>query len=346
MLLLPGCGREPVEEIETSMPVPVAVQTAAVKNIQGTVSATAIVTPAPGADLVVTAPEAARIAEIRPAEGERVRKGDLLVRFEIPTLTAAVRQRHAEVAQAQARVDQARAAAERLAGLFARGVAARKDVEDARRELADAEGALAQAESAATAADSLAARAVVYAPFAGIVAKRWHNAGAIVEPGAGDPIIRVIDLDRLEAVAAVPVADLARITPGRPARVLVPAGQAEEAVVASLPAAVDPSGATAAVRLSFGGPTRLTAGMAVQVEIVAEEHADVVVVPAAAIVREGEAAIAVIAGPDSKAHRKPVSLGLASGQDVEIRSGISAGDRVIVKGQDALPDGAAITVTR
>ena len=41
-------------------------------------------TPAPGADLVVTAPEPARIAEMPKAEGDRVRRGDLLVRFEIP----------------------------------------------------------------------------------------------------------------------------------------------------------------------------------------------------------------------------------------------------------------------
>ena len=61
-------------------------QPAVVKTIRGIrSSATAIVTPAPGADLVVTAPEAARIAEMPHAEGERVRKGDLLVRFDIPT---------------------------------------------------------------------------------------------------------------------------------------------------------------------------------------------------------------------------------------------------------------------
>src|SRR5215203_82265 len=304
VLSLSGCAREPVEEIETSTPVPVVVQVAEVKTIQGTVAATAVVRPAPGADLIVTAPEAARIAEIPRAEGERVKQGDLLVRFDIPTVTAAVRQRSAEVTQANARVEQARSSAERLGGLLDRGVAARKDVEDARRELADAEGALAQAESATTAASSLAARAVVRAPFAGVVAKRWHNPGAIVEPGAADPIIRVIDPSRLEALAAVPVSDLPRITRGNRARVLVPGGQEEDALVASLPAAVDSASATANVRLTFRGHTRLTAGMPVRVEIAAEEHANVVVVPATAIVREGAAAVAVVAGADQKAHRK------------------------------------------
>ena len=67
--MLAGCGRASVEEIETSTAVPVVVQPAVVKTIQGTISATAIVTPAPGADLVVTAPETARIAEIRTRKG-------------------------------------------------------------------------------------------------------------------------------------------------------------------------------------------------------------------------------------------------------------------------------------
>src|SRR3954454_8257603 len=176
-----ACSREPVEELETTTKVPVVVQPAVVKTIHGSIVATAVVTPAPGADLIVTAPEAARIAEMPRAEGDRVNKGDLLVRFDIPTMNAALTRSRAEVTQAKARVELARASTERLSGLFERGVAARKDVEDARRELADAEAALAQAESATATASSLASRTAVRAPFAGVVARRWHNPGAMVE---------------------------------------------------------------------------------------------------------------------------------------------------------------------
>jgi RND family efflux transporter MFP subunit len=341
-----ACSREPVEELETTTKVSVVVQPAVVKTIHGSIVATAVVTPAPGADLIVTAPEAARIAEMPRAEGDRVNKGDLLVRFDIPTMNAALARSRAEATQAKARVELARASTERLSGLFERGVAARKDVEDARRELADAEAALAQAESATATASSLASRTSVRAPFAGVVARRWHNPGAMVEPGAADPILRVIDPHRLEAVAAVALADLPRIAKGRHARVMAPGVDAEDAEVAGLPAAVEPSGATANVRLSFAHLTRLTAGTPVQVEIYTDEHPDVVVVPAAAIVREGDQTVVIVAGADGKAHRKPVTPGLASGSEVEIRSGVSAGDQVIVKGQDALPDDATITITK
>ena len=268
------------------------------------------------------------------------------MRFDIPTVTAAVRQRTAEVSQANARVEQARASAARLAGLFERGVAARKDVEDARRELADAEGALAQAESAAAAAGSLAARAIVRAPFAGMVAKRWHNAGTIVEPGAGDPILRVIDpgaaRGRCGRTAGGPAADRRGTSCAR-ARARRRCGTGSRRQPAGRRRRVErhrPRAALVHVHRRASRPACPYRWRSRQ-----RSTPNVVVVPSAAIVREGAETLAVVAGPDQKAHRKTVSVGLASGSDVEIRSGLAAGDRVIVKGQDALPDGAAITVS-
>jgi RND family efflux transporter MFP subunit len=346
--LLSGCRPAAVEEIDTSAAVPVVVQRAVTKTIIGLVTATATVTPAAGADQVVTAPDSARISAIPHAEGDRVNAGDLLVRFDVPPLEATLAQHRAEIDTARARLDQARANAERLTGLFDRGVAARKDVEDANREVADAQGALLQAESATRAAEALANRTVVRARFAGVVAKRWHNPGDIVEPSASDPVLRIIDPRRLQLVAAVPVSDLTRFAPGHRARVMDPAGHGRdaEAVVAGVPAAVEPASATADVRLTFTGPTALTAGTPVQVEIAGEEHANVVTAPASALVREGADTFVLVAGPDNKAHRRRVIVGLIAGPDAEIRSGLHSGEAIVVRGQDALPDGAAISVTR
>lgn len=340
-----ACSPQPVEEVATSAAVPVVVAPATVKTIAGIVSATAIVTPAPGAQFDVTAPETARIVEMPRAEGDRVARGDLLVRFDVPALAATVTQHRSEASQARARVEQARASADRMAGLFERGVASRKDVEDARRELVDAEGAVVQAESATSAAATLASRATVHAPFSGIVSSRRHNPGDLVEPAAVDPILRVIDPARLQLVAAVPLADLTRVRPGCTVRVIDPGGKpAEPGTVVSLPAEVEPASATAEVRIAFTSPTRLTAGSPVQVEIVTEQHPNALTVPSDALVREGADVFVVLAGADHKAHRRLVTLGLQSGGDAEIRSGLSAGDRVIIRGQGALPDGAAVSV--
>ena len=169
-----------------------------------------------------------------------MRAGDLLVRFEIPSLTAGAAASRAGIEQAQARVENAKAASARLTGLFERGVAARKEVEDAERELREAQAALAQAQSASGAADTLAARLVVRARFAGVVAKRWHNPG---RPGRGGA--RRSDSARHRSGAPPgrrrrPGRRLARIAVGAPARVVDPAGgEPEDAKVITRPAAVE-----------------------------------------------------------------------------------------------------------
>jgi multidrug efflux system membrane fusion protein len=80
------------------------------------------------------------------------------------------------------------------------------------------------------------------------------------------------------------------------------------------------------------------------VEILAEEHKDVVLVPAAAVVKEDEKAAVFVVGPDGKAHRRDVTLGIETLEEVEIEKGVKAGEKVIVKGHEELPDGATVTL--
>lgn len=343
--LVCACRHEAPEETETQTPVAVEVESARSGPIREVIAAAGVVTAAPGAELTVTAPETARIAELPKAEGDRVRAGDLLVRFDIPSLTAGATASRAAIEQAQARVENAKAAAARLQGLFERGVAARKEVEDAERELRDANAALEQANSASGAANALAGRTVVRARFDGVVAKRFHNPGDLVEPGSSDPILRVIDPSHLEVTAAAPIGTLARIAAGAPARIIAPGGDEPiDASVIARPAAVDPGSVTAPVRLRPSAVTKLTAGMSVEVEILGPEHPAAALVPSAAVIRDGEATIVMTVGADSKAHRNEVELGVTSPEATEILKGIKPGDRVIVRGQNGLPDGATITI--
>ena len=340
-----ACERQPAEEIESAAVVSVQTVPAAVRDIVGVVHATGVVAPAPGADLVVVAPEVARIVEMPRAAGDAVRPGDVLVRFEIPGSAADVEKQEAETARARAALEQARAAHQRATDLFERGVAARREVEESLRAAADAEAAVAQANAALAAARTLAGRAVVRATFAGIVAQRLHNPGDVVEPSATEPVLRVVDPHRLEVVASVPLADVSRVRVGAAAR--IDGGEdrgADDRVlhVVSTPALVDAGTATVPVRLRPDAPLGAPVGAPVQIDIDAERHAHVVVVPSAAIVREGEETSVFIAS-NGKALRRKVRLGVADADGVEIVSGVAAGEPVIVDGQSGLPDGAAIT---
>jgi RND family efflux transporter MFP subunit len=341
-----ACSKQSAEETESEAPVPVKVETAMTGSVRGVLHATGVINPAPDGELIVIAPEAGRITDIPRAEGERVARGDVLVRFEIPSLTAEVQRQAAEVQRAQGALAAARANQTRQHELVDRGIAARKDAEEADRVVADAQAAVGQAEASRAAAITAAGRATVRAAFDGVVAKRFHNPGDLVEATASDPVLRVIDPRRLEVVASVPLSESPRVMPG--ARGWLKSGVTGVADLAlkvvSRPAQVEQGTATIPVRLAFvGQATNLSAGTPVQVDIDAEEHTNVVIVPAAALVREGEETFMFVVMGD-KAQRRPVKTGLTDGSDLELVSGVKAGEMVIVEGQNGLPDQAKVTI--
>ena len=342
-----GCHKAADETTETSAAVPVEVAEAHTGTVRAVIATTGTADPAPGADWTIIAPAPARVVEITKAEGDRVRKGELLVRFDAPPLRSDLATRSGELAAARARVENARKNEARVASLLEHGIASRKEVEDAQRELREAEAAVRQGSGTQAAAADLVARTSVYARFNGLVAHRSHNPGDLVDAAATDPVMRVVDPTHMQVTASVAVADLPRISVGQPARVIVPGAEAdtaETARVVSRPAAVDVATGTSVVRLGLGRGTRLTAGTPVQIEIQTEEHKDVVIVPAPAIVRDEDKTFVYVLGADQKAHRKPVVLGIVAGEDAEIRSGVAASEKVVTKGHAELPDGAAVTV--
>jgi RND family efflux transporter MFP subunit len=339
-----ACSKPATQETDTEDKVAVVTRPATRGTIRPVVVATGMVKPATGAELLVSAPQSARIAEMPKGVGDRVRKGDLLVRFDIPSLDADASERRSALASAEARVTTAHANEQRVQLLFQHGIAARKELEDAERERTDAEAAAAAARTARTAAGELAGRQVVRAPFAGVVAARGHNPGDLVDAAAAEPILRLVDPSRLQVEAAVPLADLARVVVGNPAMVTGPgAFPPERATVLSRPASVDPTTAAATVRLTFAAPTQLPAGTPVQIEIQGQPDAGAVLVPAAALVQEGTQSYLFAVDAQAKAHRRAVRVGIVAGGQAEILAGVAPGEAVVVSGQNALPDGATTT---
>jgi multidrug efflux pump subunit AcrA (membrane-fusion protein) len=97
--------------------------------------------------------------------------------------------------------------------------------------------------------------------------------------------------------------------------------------------------------LAFAKVTGYPAGTPVQVEIDTETKSGVMLVPASAIVHEGEeTAVFVVSG--EMANRRLVMIGTESADRVEIISGVKPGETVIVSGQNGLPDGAKVSIAK
>jgi RND family efflux transporter MFP subunit len=341
-----GGGQEPRE---TGAPeeflVPVAAQPAEVGSLRSVLHVSGLITPAPGAEFLAYSPEPARILELPNKEGDTVAAGDLLVRLDIPTASTDAARQRAETARARADVENARATQARAREFAERGLIARRELEDADRALADSQAALARAEGAMSAADAAAARTMIEAPFAGVIVRRLRNPGDVVSGAATDPILRLVDPTRLEVIASVPVADLSRVLPGTTARL---AGVADEAAV-PLMVASRPGGGAAApganVPIRLTPTTRLTLPVdtPVQVDIDLEERVNAVLVAPESLVRDGTTTAVFVAVGD-RAERREVTTGVATDRQVEITSGLRAGELVITRGHNGLENGAPISV--
>jgi membrane fusion protein (multidrug efflux system) len=343
-LAVVACGRRdpPPPEAETTA---VTVQPARLETLREVLTLPGTVVPSAMADFTVIAPESSEIAELPKPEGSAVKEGDVLVRFEIPTLSTNLLARQTDVGEATARVESARAELARLTGLLEKGIIPRNSVESARTALASAEAALGQAKASLDSARMMTERTIVRSRFAGTVTKVFHKAGDTVLPDSGDPILRVIDPTRTQVAIQAPVAQVDRLTPGRSAVVATAAGTTQPASVSSRLAA-PPGAATAEVRLSFNAPSALPLDSIVQVEIQLDERKDVLVVPEQAVVRDGTAAHVWIAREDSRAERRLVRVGLTVNRLSQILSGVQAGERVITTGLAQLQDGSPIVVSR
>jgi RND family efflux transporter MFP subunit len=340
-----GCSRRDTrqEAGDEATVVPVAAVPAQRGRLRAVLHVSGIVTPAEGAEFLALAPEPARILEVTKSEGDMVAPGEVVVRFELPTAAQeAIRQR-AEVARLQALVENARIAQARTRDFVSRGLVPRAQQESTDRELADAETSLQRAQAALAAAEAQTARATVMAPFAGVVAQRLHNPGDLVQ--LTDPVLRLVDPSRLEVLAIVPRADVARVAPGASARVAGAIdGREVRLSVSSAPSPANATGdGSVRVRLAPVEPAPLMVDMPVEVDIDAEERVDVVFVPPEAVLDAGGERVVFVAEGDV-ARRTPVTTGVSNEQGVEITSGLQAGALVITRGQSGLVDGARISV--
>lgn len=348
-----GCRRDSprvVERQDTVVPVgAVAAQRA---TIRAMLHVSGIVVPAQGGEFLVLAPEPTRLVDVMKTAGDMVKSGDILARFDLPSATQNVSRLSAELAAAEAQLENTRANRERVRGFVERGLVARRDLDAAERDLVEAQDSVNRARAAMAAAQAGAGRAVVRAPFDGIVVTRAHNPGDMVV-STTDPIMRIVDPRRLEVVASIPRQDQSRVVTGATARVaaagteqvrLTVAGRVTDLSAEAGAKTAPPAEADAvAFRLIFAQPSKLAVDMPVQLDIDAEERTDTVLIPTEAIIRDGNEA-AVFVAAESRAERRRVKTGIEDAARTEITDGVRAGELVITRGHVGLSDGAAITV--
>jgi RND family efflux transporter MFP subunit len=342
-----GCRREGGGTGDASTePAGVSVEVARLQTLRLTVSGPGQVAPAATADWTIYAPETGRVAELPKAEGDAVKVGDVLVRFDYGSIAADISAREGDLAAANGRLGAAQAQVTRISAMFDRGFAARAELETAKAAVTSAELDIARLKQQLQAANTAAEHATVKARFAGVVAKRFHSEGDMVNASPTDPVLRVVDPTQVQVSMSVPLADAAQVQQGQMATI-ISANGAEPGIVVARATPNDPQAATQEIRLAFSAPTTLPLESPVQVEILLAERLQVIALPTAAILRGPDGTpFVMLAGDDGRAHRREVRVGFAARERTEIISGLTAGERVIVKDAGTVTDGAPVIADR
>jgi membrane fusion protein (multidrug efflux system) len=183
----------------------------------------------------------------------------------------------------------------------------------------------------------------VSAPISGVVSTRDIKPGNFVQ--INTPIFTIVDTSRLEATLNVPEREIEVLKPGQPVQLLVDAlpGKTFDGKIDRVSPVVDAGSGTFRVVSAFAGGDLLQPGMFGRIKIRYDQRADALVIPRNALLEDGNApAVFVVRG--GKAARATLKLGYDDGPWVEVRSGLKAGDHVVVAGKSALREGSAVKV--
>lgn len=174
-------------------------------------------------------------------------------------------------------------------------------------------------------------RQTLHAPVAGIVLDKAAIEGARF--AAGEALFRMADLSRVWVIAEVYERDLAQVRPGQHARVTLDAfpGRTFEARVDYLYPTLNAATRSTPLRLELDNPDGvLRPGMFARVELETGGAAPTLVVPASAVIDDGDRQVVLMALDEGRFQPRPVRLGARDGDFVEVREGAQAGERVVV----------------
>jgi membrane fusion protein (multidrug efflux system) len=268
------------------------------------------------------------ISKIHVTGGEEVKAGDAL--FEIDDRTF-----RAELKESQARLSLAQAEYNRTEKLAASNFASGKSRDKVLSELRIAEAAVDNAKTKLE-------RAVIYAPFEGVIGIHNLSIGSSINEQA--ELATLVDVDPIKIDFKLPADYLKNISVGQKINVKVDGygDKSYKAIIESIDSTVEESGHSIAVRAVMNNKNGLfKPGIFARAEVVVGSKDDALIVPQSAIEISGdeEFLYKVIEGI---AFRVPVATDIQEGENVDVVRGVNADDLVIIVGQSKIRDGVPV----
>lgn len=277
-------------------------------------------------EAVLSSRLSAPVAEVAAVPGQTARAGTVLVRLEERETAAAFEGARAAVEASRDSLELAKKNRARFEKLSERGAAAAIELDRARQDEASAAAVLASAQAAGRRAETDRAQAAITAPFDAIVVEKMVSPGDLAVPGR--PLVRVASLTGRRVEAAPGEEQASTLSPGDVLEIEI-AGRTVSGRVAEIVGAVDPSTRRRMVRVDLPEGFEPAIGSFARL-VLPGAATPRLFVPRRAVISRGGLEIAWAVGADGRVALRYVRTGAPAGDSLEVRSGLEAGERVII----------------
>jgi RND family efflux transporter MFP subunit len=328
LLALTSCGKhEPVSVADANLP-PVAVQVLVVRigNIPLSTELTGTIRPLRRAALA--AKVMGTITELPIVLGQRVHAGDLLLQISAAEISA-------RVVQAQSQLNSARRDLERERDLLAKGASTADMVKGLEDRFAMTEALVHEAET-------MLGYAAIRAPFDGVVAKKFVDAGDLAAPGQS--LLEIEGTDAFQVEVGVPDSLVSSLAAGQLLAVAVPATEVHfQGLVTEISSAADASVRTVLVKLTVPAEATVRSGQFAHVSL-RGAPVRALLIPVSAVSLFGQIERVFVAGADRRAALRIVKTGAVHSDGIEILSGLDDGETIVVAPPATLREGQLLEV--
>lgn len=324
--LLAGCSKTPAEDSSATTLPPVAVHVAPVTAVDLPVPTAITGTVRAAQRATIAAKVMGTVAELPVALGQRVPAGELLARISASEIDA-------RLAQARAQLSVATRDLERERALLAKGASTQELVRNLEARFSGAEALVREAET-------MLGYTELRAPFAGVVARKFVDAGDLATPG--QPLLGLDGLDDFQIEAAVPDSLVAPLAIGQRLAVTIAATDRELAgSIVEISSAADAAARAVSIKIALPAGSDVRAGQFARVALPGAP-ARTLLVPASAVSRVGQIERVFVVGPENRTRLRLVKTGAVRGGRIEILSGLDASEIVIVAPPAELREGQVV----
>ncbi len=333
----------------------------------------------PFQDVDVHAKVAGYIKVIYVDVGDHVKAGQTLAVLEIPELAAqlagadaGVRRSKEEIRRAEGDLVRAQSAHAAAHSAYARlkqaaesrsGLVAQQDIDDSEAKDLEFEAQVSSSSAALSSAQqqlqvaeanqkqyrALSDYARIVAPFSGVVTARYADTGALIAAGTSSstpsiPVVRLAQISKLRLVLPIPESVAAQIHLGDPVKVRVQAlNQDIVGKVSRFADSLDRQTRTMETEIDFDNRDgHLIPGMYAESQLSLREKKDALTVPLESVTRNGDDATVLAVSPDNIIEERHVKLGLEDSVRVEVLSGLTDKDRVVIGNRSQFRNGQKI----